>query len=119
LHGIGRPFGKSDVSIHFLLSRHGGIVPAARRRSLATLTLGEREDISRGIASGHNTYIALVWLRLGNLVHVRNRASGLTGEGYLVPLTDVSSCWELVSVGGPWRSARNFGSAFGYFSCRN
>ena len=52
LHEIGRAFGKSHVSIHFLLSQHGGIVPAARRRSLLTLTLTEREDISRGIASG-------------------------------------------------------------------
>jgi len=52
LHQIGRAFGKSHVSIHFLLSQHGGIVPAARRRSLLTLTLAEREDISRGIACG-------------------------------------------------------------------
>ena len=52
LHQIGRAFGKSHVSIHFMLSQHGGIVPAARRRSLLTLTLAEREDISRGIASG-------------------------------------------------------------------
>jgi IS30 family transposase len=29
-----------------------GFVPAARRRSLGTLTLAEREDISRGISSG-------------------------------------------------------------------
>jgi IS30 family transposase len=35
-----------------LLSQRGGIVSAARRRSLLTLTLAEREDISRGIASG-------------------------------------------------------------------
>jgi IS30 family transposase len=52
LHQIGRAFGKSHVSIQFVLSQHGGIVPAARRRSLLTLTLSEREDISRGIASG-------------------------------------------------------------------
>jgi len=52
LHQIGRVFGKSHVSIHFMLSQHGGIVPAARRRSLVTLTMAEREDISRGIASG-------------------------------------------------------------------
>src|ERR1035437_1757102 len=52
LHQIGRVFGKSHVSIHFMLSQHGGIVPAARRRSLLTLTLAEQEDISRGIASG-------------------------------------------------------------------
>jgi IS30 family transposase len=34
------------------MTQRGGIVPAARRRSLRTLTLAEREDISRGIASG-------------------------------------------------------------------
>jgi transposase, IS30 family len=52
LHEIGRAFGKSHVSIHLMLSHHGGIAPATRRRSLRTLTLAEREDISRGIASG-------------------------------------------------------------------
>jgi IS30 family transposase len=52
LHDIGRAFGKDHVSIQFMLAQHGGIAPAARRRSLLTLTLAEREDISRGIASG-------------------------------------------------------------------
>jgi transposase, IS30 family len=52
LHEIGRAFGKDHGSIQFLLSQRGGIVPAVRRRSLLTLTLAEREDISRGIASG-------------------------------------------------------------------
>src|SRR3982074_1231681 len=52
LHEIGRVFGKDHVSIQFMLSQHGGIVPTPRRRSLRTLTLTEREDISRGIASG-------------------------------------------------------------------
>jgi hypothetical protein len=52
LHDIGRAFGKGHGSIRFLLAQRGGIVPAARRRSPQTLTLAEREDISRGIASG-------------------------------------------------------------------
>jgi IS30 family transposase len=52
LHDIGRAFGKGHGSIRFLLAQRGGIVPAARRRSPRTLTLAEREDISRGIASG-------------------------------------------------------------------
>jgi len=52
LHEIGRAFGKSHVVIHFLLARQGGIAPSVRRRSALTLTLAEREDISRGIASG-------------------------------------------------------------------
>ena len=52
LHEIGRALGKDHVVIHFLLARHGGMAPPARRRSLRTLTLAEREDISRGIAGG-------------------------------------------------------------------
>ena len=52
LHEIGRAFGTDHGSIHFLLSQHGGIVPAVRRRAERTLTLAEREEISRGIASG-------------------------------------------------------------------
>ena len=52
LHEIGRVFDKDHGSIHFLLSQHGGIAPAIRRRSQRTLTLPEREAISRGIASG-------------------------------------------------------------------
>jgi IS30 family transposase len=52
LHEIGRALGKDHVVIQFLLARHGGIAPAARRRSPVALTLAEREDISRGIACG-------------------------------------------------------------------
>ena len=52
LHEIGRAFDKDHGSIQFLLSKHGGIAPAIRRRSVRTLTLAEREEISRGIASG-------------------------------------------------------------------
>src|SRR5271167_1829444 len=52
LHEIGRAFGKPHSSIRCLLLPRGGIPPAARRRSRLALTLAEREDISRGIASG-------------------------------------------------------------------
>src|SRR5271157_189472 len=52
LHEIGRAFDKPHSSIRCLLLPRGGISPAARRRSLLALTLAEREDISRGIASG-------------------------------------------------------------------
>jgi hypothetical protein len=39
---IGRTLGKDHVVIQFLLARHGGIAPAARRRSRWALTLAER-----------------------------------------------------------------------------
>src|SRR5262252_1256946 len=52
LHEIGRAFDKPHTTIHQFLLLSGGIRPAARRRSRLALTLAEREDISRGIASG-------------------------------------------------------------------
>jgi IS30 family transposase len=52
LKEIGRAFGKPSSCIHSLLVPRGGIAPAVRRRSRLALTLAEREDISRGIASG-------------------------------------------------------------------
>jgi IS30 family transposase len=51
LHEIGRAFGKEHSCIRSVLLPRGGIRPAARRRSPLALTLAEREDISRGIAS--------------------------------------------------------------------
>src|SRR5271156_2092733 len=52
LHEIGRAFDKPHSSIRCLLLPRGGIPPAARRCSRLALTLAERENISRGIASG-------------------------------------------------------------------
>jgi IS30 family transposase len=52
LHTIGRALDRPHTSIHCLLAHHGGIVPAVRRRSVLALTVVEREDISRGLASG-------------------------------------------------------------------
>ena len=51
LHEIGRAFGKDHNSIRCLVAHHGGIAPAVRRRALLALTLREREEISRGLAS--------------------------------------------------------------------
>jgi len=55
LHDIGRAYGKPHPSIRCVLLPRGGIAPAGRRRSRLALTLAEREDISRGIASGLST----------------------------------------------------------------
>lgn len=52
LHEIGRAYGRPHPTIRKLLLPSGGIPPIARRRSRLALTLGEREDISRGIVSG-------------------------------------------------------------------
>ena len=52
LHEIGRAFDKPHSSIRCLLLPRGGIPPVTRRRSRLALRRSEREDISRGIASG-------------------------------------------------------------------
>ena len=49
---IGRVFGRTSSAIFAHLKPHGGIRPAARRRSRRVLSLDDREEISRGIAAG-------------------------------------------------------------------
>ena len=49
LHSIARLFGRSHSSIQGVLARTGGIRPPSRRRSRRSLSLAEREDISRGV----------------------------------------------------------------------
>ena|ERR1039457_2650851 len=51
LKSIGRVFDRPSGSIFGLLAPSGGIRPAPRQRSRLALTLSEREEISRGIAS--------------------------------------------------------------------
>ena len=52
LHEIGRAYGKCHNTIRAVLLPRGGIPSLARRRSRLALTFAEREDISRGMASG-------------------------------------------------------------------
>jgi IS30 family transposase len=52
LISIGEALGKRSSSIYNFVKRHGGIAPAERRRAEGSLSLMEREDISRGISAG-------------------------------------------------------------------
>jgi len=54
LNEIGRHFGRSHTSIQNILSRTGGIRPPARKRAYRSLSLSEREEISRGIVAGRS-----------------------------------------------------------------
>ena len=51
LSEIGRALGKHAGSIHGVLSSNGGCIPPVRKRSRWALTLAEREEISRGMAT--------------------------------------------------------------------
>ena len=57
---IGRVFDRPSSSIFNHLSSAGGIRPPSRRRSQLSLTLSEREEISRGICS----YLDVEWTDL-------------------------------------------------------
>src|ERR1700683_2370989 len=71
LHEIGRAFDKPHSSIRCLLLPRGGIPPAVRRRSRLALMRSEREDISRGIASGSS---------LREIARHLNRAASTVGR---------------------------------------
>jgi IS30 family transposase len=52
MRAIGRALGKPASSVSDVVGRRGGIYPAPRQRSQRSLTLKEREEISRGLAAG-------------------------------------------------------------------
>lgn len=54
LQQIAQLFDRNHSSIEGILARSGGISPAPRHRSGVALTLTEREEISRALASGHS-----------------------------------------------------------------
>jgi IS30 family transposase len=49
---IARSLGEWPATVHVLLRRFGGIAPAERRRGEHTLSLKDREEISRGLIAG-------------------------------------------------------------------
>lgn len=52
MSSIGRLFGRESSSVYSVLSPTGGIRPTPQKRSALSLTLSERETISRGIVQG-------------------------------------------------------------------
>lgn len=54
LWSIARSIDRPSSSIYRLLSPTGGIRPPVRKRSKWALTLAEREEISRGLVTGHS-----------------------------------------------------------------
>jgi IS30 family transposase len=93
LKEIGRAFGKPSSSIHLQVSPHGGIRPAPRRRSRLSLTLSEREEISRGLAA-HQSARSMARL-LGRSASTVSRELGRNGgyDCYRAALADAKA-WD-------------------------
>ena len=63
LREIGEALARPRHSLHAIIQRTGGFAPRERKRSSRSLSLSEREEISRGLASGDS--IRCVARRLG------------------------------------------------------
>jgi len=77
LHQIARLFDRHHGSIRGILERTGGIRPPVRRRSTRSLTLSEREEISRGLAAGRS--LRSIALRLGRAPSTISRELNCNG----------------------------------------
>ena len=62
-HETGRLFDRGHSSIFKILMKTGGIRPPVRRRSKLSLTLAEREEISRGLVAGLSIRAIAIALR--------------------------------------------------------
>ena len=54
LNAIARDLGLYHSAVQAALARFGGMRPPKRSRSRLALTIGEREEILRGIVAGHS-----------------------------------------------------------------
>src|SRR6478736_2633181 len=93
LHEIGKLFDRSHPSIHRILAESGGIRPAQRSRAATALTLAEREEISRALATGDS--IRSIAARLGRAPSTISRELKRNGgrEGYRATQAD-SAAWD-------------------------
>jgi len=89
---IGRRLGRSDASIRQYVGLTGGIRPRQRRRRTICLSLGEREEISRGLAAGES--LRRIAGRLGRAPSTVSReVSGNGGRRHYRAAASDQSAW--------------------------
>ena len=93
MSSIGRLFDRHSSSIFSVLSPTGGIRPAGRKRSARALSLGEREEISRGLVAGRS--MRAVAAELGRAPSTISREVGRNGgrDAYRATGSD-QTAWE-------------------------
>jgi IS30 family transposase len=104
---IARTLGRRNkTGVQRIVSLHGGIAPAPRRRALLALRLGEREEISRGLAAGLS--IRQIARDLGRAPSTVSREIGHNGGGqaYRASRAD-RRAWDQALRPKPCRLARH------------
>ena len=93
IHDIARLFDRYHSSVQGIFARCGGIRPPIRRRSARSLTLAEREEISRGIAVGRS--LRCIALRLNRAPSTVSREVQRNGglRGYRASQAD-EAAWD-------------------------
>ena len=77
LSEIGRAINRIPGAVFHVVRARGGVPPAPRRRSTRALTAGDREEISRGLATGVS--FTQIGLRLGRSTSTVSREVGRHG----------------------------------------
>jgi len=93
LHEIARLFDRPHSSVRGIFARAGGMRPPPRGRSARSLTLAEREEISRGLAAGRS--MRSIALSLGRAPSTVSRELRRNGgrDGYRASWAD-ESAWD-------------------------
>ena len=106
MSSIGRLFERESSSIYPLLQRSGGIRPPTRTRSRFALSLSEREEISRGIASQQSLRSMARQLKRSpsTLSREIHRHGGY--DGYRASAAD-QAAWDRAHRPKPCKLARN------------
>jgi len=105
---IGRALDRAPGTIHCTIRQHGGVSPRERRRGRIALTLEEREEISRGVATGESA--RAIAARLGRAPSTITRELDRHGgrRGYRAAEAD-RRAWERARRPQRCKLARNSG----------
>jgi IS30 family transposase len=106
LQTIAQLFGRNHSSVQRILAETGGICPAPRCRSRLSLTLAEREEISRHVVSGHS--IRSIASQLGRAQSTISREINRNGgqEKYRANQAD-QSAWDRTRRPKPCKLTEN------------
>ena len=106
LSEIGRAIDRIPGAVFHVVRARGGVAPSSRSRSCHALTGREREEISRGLATGVS--FRQIGVRLGRATSTVSREVGRHGgrRWYRAAVADASA-WEMALRPQPCRLARH------------